>query len=96
MGRPKRAADGCLIYHVLNRANARMTIFEKVSDYEAFEQVLHEAVERTETRLLGDWLLPNHWHLMVWPREDGELSRFTPLADVNAHAALAHSPPQHW
>ena len=29
MGRPKRAASGGIIYHVLNRANARMTIFEK-------------------------------------------------------------------
>ena len=40
MGRPKRAADGGLIYHVLNRANARMTIFKKAADYEAFERVL--------------------------------------------------------
>ncbi len=21
--------------------------------------------------------MPNHWHLLLWPREDGELSRFT-------------------
>ena len=77
MGRPKRAADGGLIYHVLNRANARMPIFEKEGDYEAFEAVLQEAVERTETRLLAYCLLANHWHLIVWPREDGELSKFT-------------------
>jgi REP element-mobilizing transposase RayT len=77
MGRPKRAADGGLIYHGLNRANARMPIFEKDGDYEAFEVVLQEAVERTETRLLAYCLLPNHWHLIVWPREDGELSTFT-------------------
>ena len=77
MGRPKRAADGGVIYHVLNRANARMPIFEKDGDYEAFEVVLQEAVERTETRLLAYCLLANHWHLIVWPREDGELSTFT-------------------
>ncbi|MEZ6060538.1 MAG: transposase [Planctomycetaceae bacterium] len=77
MGRPKRAADGGLIYHVLNRANARMTIFEKDEDYQAFEQVLEEAVARTGTRLLSYCVMPNHWHLVVWPREDGELSRFT-------------------
>lgn len=77
MGRPKRAADGGLIYHVLNRANARMTIFKKEGDYEAFERVLEEAVERTQTRLLAYCVMPNHWHLVVWPREDGELSRFT-------------------
>ena len=51
MGRPKRAADGGLVYHVLNRANARMGLFEKPEDYEAFEVVLAEAIERTQTRL---------------------------------------------
>ena len=61
---------------MLNRANARMTIFEDDGDYEAFEKVLGEAVERTQTRLLAYCLMPNHWHLVVWPREDGELSRF--------------------
>jgi len=77
MGRPKRAADGGLIYHVLNRANARMTIFEKDEDYEAFERILEEAVERMETRLLAYCVLRNHWHMVIWPRMDGELSRFT-------------------
>jgi putative transposase len=64
------------VYHVLNRANARMTIFEEDGDYQAFENVLVEAVERTDTRLLAYCLMPNHWHLLVWPRKDGELSRF--------------------
>jgi REP-associated tyrosine transposase len=76
MGRPLRAAEGGFVYHVLNRANARMTIFEQEGDYSAFEQVLLEAVERAETRLLAYSLMPNHWHLLVWPRKDGELSRF--------------------
>jgi len=53
MGRPKRAADGGLVYHVLNRANARMTIFADDEDYAAFEQVLEEAVARTQMRLLA-------------------------------------------
>ena len=76
MGRPLRAAEGGYVYHVLNRANARLSIFEDDGDYEAFERVLLEAVERTETRLLAYCLMPTHWHLVVWPREDGELSRF--------------------
>jgi putative transposase len=53
-----------------------MTIFEDVGDYEAFEQALAQAVERTKTRLLAYCVMPNHWHLIVWPRKDGELSRF--------------------
>ncbi len=76
MGRAHRAAQGGYVYHVLNRANARMRIFEDEADYLAFETVLAEAVERTQTRLLAYCLMPNHWHLLVWPRKDGELSRF--------------------
>ncbi len=76
MGRPQRAAEGGYVYHVLNRANARLRVFEGDADYEAFERVLVQAVERTRTRLLAYCLMPNHWHLVVWPEEDGELSRF--------------------
>jgi len=45
------------VYHVLNRANARMTIFRDDADYEAFERILLEAVERTRTRLLAYCLI---------------------------------------
>jgi putative transposase len=38
--------------------------------------VLLEAVERTHTRLLAYCVMPNHWHLLVWPRHEGELSQF--------------------
>jgi putative transposase len=35
MGRPARASQGGWVYHVLNRANARLPIFDKLEDYEA-------------------------------------------------------------
>jgi putative transposase len=76
MGRPLRAALGGLVYHVLNRANGRLTLFEKDEDYEAFERVLAQAVQRVDMRLLAYCLMPNHWHLVLWPRTDGDLSRF--------------------
>ena len=76
MGRPRRAAEGGYVYHVLNRANARMTIFEDQEGFAAFENVLSQAVERSHMRLLAYCLMPDHWHLVVWPRKDGELSRF--------------------
>jgi putative transposase len=76
MGRPLRVATGGYVYHALNRANAGLTLFEKHGDYQAFEELLLEAVERAETRLLCYCLMPNHWHLVVWPRKDGELSQF--------------------
>ena len=76
MGRPLRAAAGGLIYHVLNRANGRQPLFGKTSDYAAFERVLAQAHEQVRMRTLAYCVMPTHWHLMLWPREDGDLSRF--------------------
>jgi putative transposase len=76
MGRPLRSAVGDVIYHVVNRANARLPIFDKPADYEAFERALGEAHERLPMRTLAYCLMPNHWHLVLWPRQDGDLSRF--------------------
>ena len=36
MGRPLGAAQGGLVYHTLNRANARLTIFEGDGDFAGF------------------------------------------------------------
>jgi putative transposase len=76
MGRPLRAAPGDTVYHVLNRANARMTLFKDDGDYLAFQRVLGQACDRVGMRLLAYCVMPNHWHLVVWPRGDGDLSRF--------------------
>jgi putative transposase len=76
MGRPLRAAPGDTVYHVLNRVNARMTLFEDDGDYLAFQRVLAQACDRVRMRLLAYCVMPNHWHLVVWPRGDGDLSRF--------------------
>jgi len=76
MGRPLRAAPGDTVYHVLNRANARMTLFEDDGDYLAFQRVLAQACDRVGMRLLAYCVMPNHWHLVVWPRGNGDLSRF--------------------
>ncbi len=64
------------IYHVLNRANARFPIFDTSADYELFENILQEAVDRFEMHLLAYCLMPNHWHLVLSPQKDGELARF--------------------
>ncbi len=77
MGRPHRAATGGVIYHVLNRANAREPIFQDAGDYEAFLRIVAEARERVGMRILAWCLMPNHWHLVLWPVHDGDLSKFT-------------------
>jgi putative transposase len=65
-----------MAYHVLNRANGRLRIFKRPDDFEAFERALEEAQERFGTRVCAYTLLSNHWHLVLWPKADGELSRF--------------------
>src|SRR3954454_23046547 len=76
MSRPPRASEGGLVYHALNRGNVRLLIFEDDEDYAAFERTLGEAVTRYDMRLLAYCLMPNHFHLVVWPRLDGDLTRF--------------------
>jgi putative transposase len=76
MPRPKRICPGGMVFHCLNRAVARLTLFEKPADYDAFERVLSEAHERLPLRIVGYVLMPNHWHLVVWPREDTDVTDF--------------------
>lgn len=76
MPRRKRKNLGNIVYHVLNRANGRQRIFRKPGDFEAFERILAQGLERYPMRLLGYCLMANHWHLLLWPRQDGELSAF--------------------
>ncbi|OGM99986.1 MAG: hypothetical protein A3B91_03250 [Candidatus Yanofskybacteria bacterium RIFCSPHIGHO2_02_FULL_41_29] len=61
MSRPIRKIEGDSIYHVLNRANGRMQIFEKEKDYIAFEKVLIGAKEKYAMRILSYCIMPNHW-----------------------------------
>ncbi len=75
MPRSARASQGGYCYHVLNRGNGRRTVFHKDGDFAAFVKLLRQAGERTPgLRLLGYCLMPNHFHLALWPQKDGELS----------------------
>ena len=76
MPRPKRKCSGGVVYHVLNRANGRLRIFKKRGDFEAFERVLVEGLARVPMRLCGYCIMGTHWHLLLWPRNDGDVSEF--------------------
>jgi putative transposase len=71
--RPRLAADA-LAYLVLNRRVGRLTLFEKAPDYLTFEKILAEAHAGSRVLIAAYCLMPNHWHLLLWPRQDGELS----------------------
>ncbi len=76
MPRTARSCLGGYTYHVLNRGNARATIFHKPADYDAFLEMIAEASVRVPMRILAYCLMPNHFHLALWPHGDGELSRW--------------------
>jgi putative transposase len=67
---------GGVVYHALNRANAGVELFQHAGDYLAFEQILAEAHEQVPMRILSYCLMPNHWHLVLWPHGDQELSLY--------------------
>ena len=65
-----------MVFHVLNRGVARMQLFEKAADYQAFEQVLRDTLDQSPMRICAYAVMPNHWHLLLWPECDGELTAF--------------------
>src|SRR4051812_18269930 len=77
MPRHPRNSLGGVVYHVLNRGNGRRKIFFTPLDYLAFFKALAEACRAVPgVRVLAWCVLPNHWHLVLWPTRDGELSAF--------------------
>ena len=76
MPRTARASVGDYCYHIINRGNDRAQVFHADGDYQAFITLLREASLRIPVRLLGYCLMPNHFHLALWPHHDGDLSRW--------------------
>jgi len=89
MPRTARASVGNVCYHVLNRGNGRNEVFHKDKDYGAFLKLLNQANERVSMRLLAFCLMPNHFHLVAWPRNDGDLSRWMQWL-MTAHVRRYH------
>ncbi len=76
-----------------------MRLFEEATDFEALEQILRETLDESPMRVCAHALMPNHWHLLVWPASDGELAAFMERLTVThvrrwqqyrGHAGLGH------
>jgi putative transposase len=61
---------------VTNRGNHRERVFHADADYQDFVILIGRACEEVPMRVLGFCLMPNHFHLALWPIEDGGLSRW--------------------
>lgn len=74
-----RAARHCpagVCFHILNRSVARLKLFEKKGDYDAFEKVLAEAHAKFPLPIFSYCLMPNHWHFVVRPESDQQVTDF--------------------
>jgi putative transposase len=76
MPRNKRICPAGEVFHVLNRAVARLTFFEKPGDYTAFMKVVNETWEMVPLPIFAMVLMPNHWHFVVKPTTDLQVSEF--------------------
>src|SRR5438067_1910763 len=89
MPRTARASRANVYYHVMNRGNRRAEVFHKAKDYQAFVKVLDDLGEQMGLRVLAYCLMPNHFHLVLWPQHDGELGRWMQRL-LTAHVRRYH------
>ncbi|HVO29030.1 MAG TPA: transposase [Candidatus Paceibacterota bacterium] len=76
MGRALRVDVGNVVYHVINRGNFRAPLFRREKEYDNFMRIVEDAKAIAPMRILAYCLMPNHWHMALYPENDGDLSRF--------------------
>ncbi len=76
MPRRARVCPAGVCFHVLNRAVARLPLFEKPEDYDAFERVVEEAFQRVKLPIYSYCVMPNHWHFVVQPKTKHQVTDF--------------------
>ena len=76
MPRRKPQFSGGLIFHVLNRGVRRMQLFDRDGDYRAYLNLFAKAQRRVPVKCLAYCLMPNHFHFVLRPDADGDMSRF--------------------
>ena len=74
MPRRPRICPGGTCFQVINRAVARLTLFEKEADYIAFERVLEEARNKVALPIFAYIVMPNHWHFVVKPKNKNQVT----------------------
>jgi len=65
-----------MVYHVLNRGAMTVRLFRNDTEYTAWEQAIEDALDVMPMRICAFCWMPDHWHMVVWPRRTGELSKF--------------------
>lgn len=77
MPRTARAAVANYFYHVINRGNNQELRFHERADYVEFLWLMAAASDHVDLPVIGACLMPNHVHLVVQPKADADLARWT-------------------
>ena len=84
-----QAGSAGIVFHVLNRSARRLRLFDSPDDYREFLHCLTRARDRIPLRILAYSVMPNHFHLVVWPSQDRELAQFMHVM-TSTHAKRWH------
>ena len=76
MPRRFQSGSGGLTFHVVNRGARRLRLFDDLEDYLIFSRCVAEALEIVDLDLFAFCVMPNHFHLVVRPKEDPDLTHF--------------------
>ena len=77
------------IYHIINRGNMRIQVFNDAKDYEHFLELLYKSAEKEKVAIHAYCLMPNHFHLLLSPEGEGSLSRMMQLL-MTSHVRYYH------
>jgi putative transposase len=75
---PRRLQTGIAghVSHTMNRAQPNELLFDTADAYRAFLRLMAEVHAKTRIRILAYCLMPNHWHFVLWPEEDRQVTAF--------------------
>ena len=76
------------LYHVYNQGNNHQLLFRDRRDYLTFLS-LYRRLIHPYVNTIAWTLMPNHFHLVLWPRGDGDLSRWMQWL-LTAHVRRYH------
>ena len=73
----------------MNRGNRREQVFHSAEDYDTFVRLMGKASIHTRIRVVACCVMPNHFHLVLWPHDDGDMSRWMHYL-MTSHVVLYH------
>jgi putative transposase len=64
------------VFHVMNRATRGQLLFRDPAEFQGFQALLARALRDRAMRMLSYCLMPNHFHMALWPSAPDQISTF--------------------